>query len=427
MSNSSSSSNSPSSSGTSGRDTAISIISILVGGTVVIVVTYLVIKCVQRIKMQKINSYHRSSFFMADESMTRSFGNASMLSVATIERFIDDIQKEKPIRFTSQHLSEFTNNFAQKLGQGGFGVAYKGKLPNGILVAVKVLHRTQDKKAEELFMAEVGTIGKTYHINLLRLYGFCFDPEMKALIYEYMENSSLDRYLFNKNYKIEYVKLYDIAIGTAKGIRYLHEECQQIIIHYDIKPGNILLDENFLPKVADFGLAKLCSRDASHVTNSGARGTPGYAAPEMWLPLPVTQKCDVYSFGMLLFEIVGGRRNLDFNENESQEWFPKWVWQKHQRGEMRKMITSVGGIKDIEIEKIERMCRVGLWCVQYKPEARPSMSKVVRMLEGEEEIVEPPNPFHYLDVHDTGFSLHIDNSSNGSTSTSSDHQNSRSL
>ncbi|KAL4333757.1 hypothetical protein GQ457_07G041790 [Hibiscus cannabinus] len=197
------------------------------------------------------------------------------------------------------------------------------------------------------------------------------------------KNGSLDRFLFGEDKKLGFQQLQDIAVGTAKGIAYLHEECQQRIIHYDIKPGNILLDANFFPKVADFGLAKLCNRDNTHVTMTGGRGTPGYAAPELWMPYPITHKCDVYSFGMLLFEIIGKRRNLDRNLAESQEWFPVWVWKVVAE------LRTVCGVEEDHRDAGERMVKTALWCIQY----RPSMSVVVKMLEGGMEIAAPPNPF----------------------------------
>jgi serine/threonine protein kinase len=235
------------------------------------------------------------------------------VELESVNRFLDGILREKPARFTPENLREFTGGYAERVGSGGFGVVYRGRFPNGVLVAVKVLNGTLDRRAEEQFMAEVGTAGRTYHINLVRLYGFCFDATTKALVYEYLENGSLDRVLFGAAAGSAHVLAFDtlhrIVVGTAKGIRYLHEECQHRIIHYDIKPGNVLLAADYSPKVADFGLARLCNRDNSHLTMTGARGTPGYAAPELWLPLPVTHKCDVYSFGMLVFEILGRRRN----------------------------------------------------------------------------------------------------------------------
>lgn len=141
---------------------------------------------------------------------------------------------------------------------------------------MKVLKRNSpdNKQAEQQSMAEVGTIGKTYHRNLVRHYGFCYDQYMSALVFEYMENGSLDKYLFVKKQELDWGELYDVAIGTAKSLAYLHEECQQRIIHYDIKPANILLDANFSPKFGDFGLAKLCNRDSSHISLTGYRGTP---------------------------------------------------------------------------------------------------------------------------------------------------------
>ncbi|KAK8550108.1 hypothetical protein V6N13_118640 [Hibiscus sabdariffa] len=310
----------------------------------------------------------------------------------TMDRFLNDMEREKPIRFTSQQLRIATDNFTNLLGSGGFGAVYKGIFSNGTMVAVKVLYGTSDKRIEEQFMAEVGTIGRVHHFNLVRLYGFCFERNLRALVYEYMKNGSLDRFLFGQDKKLGFQQLQDIAVGTAKGIAYLHEECQQRIIHYDIKPGNILLDANFFPKVADFGLAKLCNRDNTHVTMTGGRGTPGYAAPELWMPYPITHKCDVYSFGMLLFEIIGKRRNLDRNLAESQEWFPLWVWKKVETGSVAEMMI-VCGVEDKDRDAGQRMMKTALWCIQHRPESRPSMSIAVKMLEGAIEIPAPPNPF----------------------------------
>nr|KYP31537.1 putative receptor-like protein kinase At5g39030 family [Cajanus cajan] len=256
---------------------------------------------------------------------------------------------------------------------------------------------------EEQLKAEIGTIGRTYHVNLVRLYGFCFHWDKRALVYEFVENGSLSKYLFgSQNQDIELGKLHEIAIGTAKGIAYLHEECQQRIIHYDIKPENVLLDLNLGPKVADFGLAKLCSRGSNVSVNTNFRGTVGYAAPEMWKPYPVTHKCDVYSFGILLFEIIGRRRHFDDNCNESQQWFPKWTWNKFENNELSVML-SLCGIEEKDKEKAERMSKVALWCVQYSPNDRPLMSTVVKMLEGEIEISPPPFPFQNLESRKPSF------------------------
>ncbi|KAF8781224.1 hypothetical protein HU200_000694 [Digitaria exilis] len=233
-----------------------------------------------------------------------------------------------------------------------------------------------------------------------------------------MDHGSLDRYIFNpppeKN--VQFDILHEIALGTAKALRYLHEECAQRIIHYDIKPQNILLGADLVPKVADFGLARLCNREDTHLTITGARGTPGYAAPELWMPQPVTHKCDVYSYGMLLFEVLGRRRNLEMGvhvHDSSLEWYPRWVWNRVEAGDMDAVLARATSPSpyvnngSVDREKAERMCKVALWCVQYRPEDRPSMGSVVRMLEGEDQIAAPRNPFAHLAAYnDTPATIH---------------------
>ncbi|KAI8530629.1 hypothetical protein RHMOL_Rhmol11G0074200 [Rhododendron molle] len=343
------------------------------------------------------------------------------IDAPTMEKFLQDLAKEKPIRFTAQQLCSFTANYSTVLGSGGFGTVYKGQLQNGVKIAVKVLKRSLlDKRAEEQFMAEVSTIGRTFHINLVRLYGFSYDRFTRALVYEYMENGSLDKYLFRDDTQgIDWNKLPEIAIGTAKGIAYLHEECQQKIIHYDIKPGNVLLDVNFNPKVADFGLAKLCNKDNTHDSPTGYKGTPGYSAPEFLRNnYPITHKCDVYSFGMLLFEIIGRRRNAKVGSSDSLDWFPKQVWDEYEKGELATMTFSYG-IEEKHRENAQKMVMVALWCVQDSPEARPPMSDVIKMLEGRGEIMPPPKPFTYMfpvEVNLLNPATYTDNSSNYSTS-----------
>ncbi|KAL4273080.1 hypothetical protein GQ457_13G000830 [Hibiscus cannabinus] len=317
----------------------------------------------------------------------------AVLEKQTIERLIELVLDEKPTRFSAQLLQIFTSNYSTKLGQGGYGTVFKGHFPDGRPIAVKLLDNYGiDKRIEEQFMAEVNTIGRTYHRNLVRLYGFCFETKTKALVYEYMENGSLDKLIFENKHEIEWDKLYEIAVGAARGLEYLHHFSLNKIIHYDIKPANVLLDSNFCPKIADFGLAKLCNRDSTNITMSRVGGTPGYAAPEIWMPFPVSYKCDVYSFGVMLFEIVGRRRNF---VGESQEWFPKQVWERFDKGELEE-IWEKCEIEEKDREKAKIMVSVALWCVQYLPEARPSMRNVVKILEGGAEAATPPNPFQHL-------------------------------
>ncbi|WVZ61840.1 hypothetical protein U9M48_011652 [Paspalum notatum var. saurae] len=317
---------------------------------------------------------------------------------ATVERFLWEIRHEKPFRFTPLQLAGFTSGYSTQLGAGGFGTVFKGVLPNGLAVAVKVFHGSLSARSEqEQFMAEVGTIGRTHHINLVRLYGFCFDDAVRALVYEYMEHGALDAFLLGRDGRAAGLPaLRDIAVGVARGLRYLHDECQQKIVHYDIKPGNVLLDAALTPKVADFGLARLVNRADTHVSMSCVRGTPGFAAPEMWMLSGVTEKCDVYSFGMLLFEIVGRRRNFVDAAPESQQWFPKLAWAKYEAGRLAELVAVPDGRGTVDQEVLERMCKVAFWCVQQPPETRPPMGTVVKMLEGEMDIAPPVNPFQHL-------------------------------
>ncbi|KAL6320779.1 hypothetical protein AAG906_008779 [Vitis piasezkii] len=283
----------------------------------------------------------------------------------------------KPSRYSYNDIKKLTNHFKDKLGQGGYGTVYKGKLSNEVLVAIKILNDSKGNGEE--FINEVGTIGRIHHVNVVRLVGFCADGVKRALIYEFLPNESLEKFIFStsvKTYSLGWEKLQDIAIGIAKGIEYLHQGCDQRILHFDIKPHNILLDENFNPKISDFGLAKLCSKDQSAVSMTVARGTMGYIAPEVLSRNfgNASYKSDVYSFGMLLLEMVGGRKNIDVTMETNQVYFPEW-----EEG-------------DIKIAK--KLTIVGLWCIQWYPIDRPSMKVVVQMLEREgDNLTIPPNPF----------------------------------
>ncbi|XP_068649333.1 rust resistance kinase Lr10-like [Aristolochia californica] len=330
---------------------------------------------------------------------------------ASIETFLENYAYGMPSRFSYKQIKKYTNNFTDKLGQGGFGSVFKATLPNGFTVAVKLLDETE--QSETQFLNEVRTVGQIHHNNLVRLLGFCFQQSKRALVYEFMENGSLEKYIHRKNKppleKLSWNQLHDIALGTARGIAYLHEECRSRILHCDIKPHNILLDRKFQPKVSDFGLAQLMNREHSHVTVSGGRGTPGYAPPEMWWKNygGLTEKSDVYSFGMVLLEMVGGRRNFDADASKaSQVYFPEWVYRHHvlHDGSGSPSSNSGGGRRSAGLKR--QMCEgeeeegitrkmelVGLWCIQFSPAKRPGMRKVVEMLEGIAVIEEPPVPF----------------------------------
>ncbi|PIA65269.1 hypothetical protein AQUCO_00100622v1 [Aquilegia coerulea] len=296
-----------------------------------------------------------------------------------------------PKQYSHENLKSFTSDFSESnlVGSGGYGDVYKGQFPGGIDIAVKVLAKKD--VVEETFMAEVSTMAKANHQNLIKLYGYCFDLNIKALVYEYMENGSLDKILYeNHHSNIKWGKLYDIAIQTARGLIYLHHDCNERIVHYDIKAGNVLLDKNLSPKITDFGLAKIMKNDVSLVPLTRIRGTHGYNAPETWMPASrVSYKCDVFSFGMMLFEVLGKRRN-----GEGENWFPGQVWKEFKNGRLEQFIKDCY-IPEKDREKAKILSMVALWCAQYTPTIRPSMTEVVLMLEKRIPVGTPPYPFQF--------------------------------
>ncbi|KAL6581449.1 hypothetical protein OROMI_007372 [Orobanche minor] len=312
----------------------------------------------------------------------------------TVEEFLQGHNNLTPIKYTYSEIKKMTNNFNQRLGEGAFGTVYKGKLRSGPFVAVKMMgHSTA---SEQEFVSEVGTIGHIHHVNIVQLIGFCLEGSKCALVYEFLPNGSLDRYIFSQQgleaFVLRYEKMFKIALGVARGIDYLHRGCDMQILHFDIKPHNVLLDENFNPKISDFGLAKLYPTDGSIVNLKAARGTMGYMAPEMFYKNigGVSYKADVYSFGMLLLELAGRRKNLNpFEEDVGQIYFPAWVYDRIYTGKD----LEIKDVTDEEREMVKKIIVVALWCIQMKPSDRPSMNKVVQMLEGDCELQMPPKPF----------------------------------
>ncbi|XP_058219360.1 rust resistance kinase Lr10-like [Rhododendron vialii] len=312
-----------------------------------------------------------------------------------IERFLEDYRALKPSRYTYAEIKKITHNFKYKLGQGGYGIVYKGELSKDVPIAAKILNNFTGNGDD--FINEVGTIGTIHHVNVVRLVGYCADGYKKALVYEFLPNDSLEKFISSdhKRASLGWQKLQDIALGIAKGIEYLHQGCDQRILHFDIKPHNILLDKNFIPKISDFGLAKLCSKEQSVVSMTAARGTVGYIAPEVFSRNfgNVSHKSDVYSFGMLLLEMVGGRKkNIDVRaeENSDEVYFPEWIYNRLNCEEVNNNEVEEGG--DAKI--VKKLTVVGLWCIQWYPGDRPSMKVVVQMLEGDGDTLGmPPNPF----------------------------------
>uniref|UniRef100_A0A2N9IYU4 Protein kinase domain-containing protein n=1 Tax=Fagus sylvatica TaxID=28930 RepID=A0A2N9IYU4_FAGSY len=313
------------------------------------------------------------------------------------EEFLKNYGSIFPKRYTYSDVKKLTNLFKEKIGQGGYGAVYKGQLPDGRIVAVKVLKESKGNGEE--FINEVASISRTSHVNVVSLLGFCYERNKRALIYEFMPNGSLDKLIFDKgpsssNDQLDKNKMFQIAIGIARGLEYLHRGCTTRILHFDIKPHNILLDEYLCPKISDFGLAKLCKIKESIVSMTGMRGTVGYIAPEVFSRNfgGVSHKSDVYSYGMLVLEMIGGRKNFDGEVSHTSEiYFPHWAYSKLELGES---FGAFGEISEEEEETMKRMIIVSLWCIQTNPSDRPSMSKVIEMLEGTLQSLKlPPKPF----------------------------------
>ncbi|GLJ16749.1 hypothetical protein SUGI_0288230 [Cryptomeria japonica] len=298
--------------------------------------------------------------------------------------------------FTYQELSSATKGFKEELGRGAFGMVYKGKLLDGRMIAVKKLEKpmNQDSRGdggagEKEFRAEMNSIGATHHKNLVQLYGFCEESSHRLLVYEYMSNGSLDQVLFKSGIYLDWNFRVQIALGIARGLLYLHEECMNQILHCDIKPQNILLDENLNAKISDFGMAKLIRAEQTR-TFTQTRGTIGYIAPEWHKNVAITVKVDIYSFGVMLLEIICCRKTLDLDAQDNEMVLSDWAYDCLKRGRLRKLVMEQ--LSKEELSELERMVLVGLWCSQQDPCFRPSTKAVVQMLEGTIEIAVPPLP-----------------------------------
>ncbi|KAL1553074.1 LEAF RUST 10 DISEASE-RESISTANCE LOCUS RECEPTOR-LIKE PROTEIN KINASE-like 2.5 [Salvia divinorum] len=281
-----------------------------------------------------------------------------------------------------------TRGFQEKLGEGGYGCVYKGKFRSGHHVAVKMLGKSGGNGQD--FMNEITTIGRVHHVNVVQLVGYCAQGSKRALVFDFMLNGSLEKYLFNREKMncLNWNTKFDIAVGIAHGIEYLHRGCDIQILHFDIKPHNILLDHNFIPKISDFGQAKLCSLEKEVATLTAARRTIGYVAPELINRGigGVSSKADVYSFEMLLMEMLGLNRVLRENKDESTKYFPYWI--------LIRIYDHIKQGREIEIEQVEenngndenesvrKRTIVALRCIQMSPDDRPLMNQVLQMLEG---------------------------------------------
>lgn len=305
----------------------------------------------------------------------------------------EDVLERNLCCFSYKELENATNGFKEELGRGSFGIVYKGTIAKTGTdpVAVKKLDRFI-REGDTEFRTEVNVIGQTHHKNLVQLLGFCAEGSNRLLVYEFMKNGTLAQFLFGE-LKLTWNQRRQIAVGIAKGLVYLHDECSTQIIHCDIKPQNILLDDYYSPRISDFGLAKLLRIDQSE-THTAIRGTKGYVAPEWFRNMPITVKADVYSFGVLLLEIICCRKNVDLELGGEQAILTYWAYDCYQEGKISDLIEGDSEASN-DMKKLERFLTVAIWCIQEDPHLRPTMKKVMLMLEGIVEVLVPPCPSPY--------------------------------
>ncbi|OAY48655.1 hypothetical protein MANES_06G174700v8 [Manihot esculenta] len=301
----------------------------------------------------------------------------------------------KPYTFSYAELKTATEDFshANKLGEGGFGPVYKGKLNDERVIAVKQLS-VASHQGKSQFVTEIATISAVQHRNLVKLYGCCIEGNKRLLVYEYLENKSLDQALFGeRNLNLDWLTRYEICLGVARGLAYLHEESRLRIVHRDVKSSNILLDSDLIPKISDFGLAKLYDDKKTHISTRVA-GTIGYLAPEYAMRGHLTEKADVFAFGVVALEVVSGRPNSDSSLEEEKMYLLEWAWHLHENN--REVELADSNLQEFSEEEVKRLIGVALLCTQTSPTLRPSMSRVVAMLSGDIEVSSEISKPEYL-------------------------------
>lgn len=303
-----------------------------------------------------------------------------------IEEEVSGVQNIKMYSFKELRIATEDFSPINKIGEGGFGSVYMGRLKDGTIGAIKVLS-TESRQGLQEFLTEIIVISNVEHENLVKLYGCCVEGDHRILVYGYLENNSLSRTLLGSGYSgidFSWKMRTKICLGVARGLAFLHEEVEPRIVHRDIKASNVLLDKDLTPKISDFGLAKLFPDNQTHISTRVA-GTLGYLAPEYALRGQLTRKADVYSFGILLLEIVSGRCNMNSRLPVGQQYLLERAWELYERGELVGLVdTSLEG--DFDTDEAFRYLKIGLLCTQGVPKIRPSMSTVVKMLRGQRDL-----------------------------------------
>ena len=294
--------------------------------------------------------------------------------------------------FTYKELEEATYGFKEILGSGASATVYKCVLTvnDENFIAVKRLDKIV-REGEQEFKTEVNAIGRSNPKNLVNLLGFCNEGQHRLLVFEFMSNGSLSSFLFGSSRPSWYQRV-QIAMGIAKGLHYLHEECNTQIIHCDIKPENILLGGSYTERISDLGLAKLLKMYQSRTTTM-IRGTKGYVAPEWFRNRPITPEVDIYSFGVLLLEIICCRKNVKPSvEDKNQIILVDWAYDKYKEGRMDLLVENDEEAMN-DIKRVEKFVTTSIWCIQEDPLLRPSMKNVLQMLEDATEVLVPTCPF----------------------------------
>ncbi|KAF2540292.1 hypothetical protein F2Q68_00029862 [Brassica cretica] len=317
----------------------------------------------------------------------------------------DDITTAGSLQFDFKAIEAATDKFSEtnKLGQGGFGQVYKGTFPSGIQVAVKRLSKTSGQGERE-FENEVVVVAKLQHRNLVRLLGFCLEGEEKILIYEFVPNKSLDYFLFDSTMQnqLDWKIRYKIIKGTARGILYLHQDSRLTIIHRDLKAGNILLDADMNPKVADFGMARIFGMDQTEANTKRIVGTYGYMSPEYAMYGQFSMKSDVYSFGVLVLEIISGKKNSSLYQMDGSAGnLVTYTWRLWSNGSQLELMDA--SFRDnYQTDEVTRCIHIALLCVQEEAEDRPTMSDIVQMLTTSSIALTLPRPpgFFFRSKHE---------------------------
>ncbi|KAL3740619.1 hypothetical protein ACJRO7_021828 [Eucalyptus globulus] len=295
---------------------------------------------------------------------------------------VNDITNAESLQYDFATIKTATDNFSHqnKLGEGGFGEVFQGRLPNGQQIAVKRLSQGSGQGAVE-FKNEVLLVAKLQHRNLVRMLGFCLEGEEKLLVYEFVPNKSLDYFLFDpeKSKQLNWSRRYKIVCGIARGMLYLHEDSRLRIIHRDLKASNILLDSEMIPKISDFGMARIVVVDQTQANTNKIVGTFGYMSPEYAMHGQFSAKSDVYSFGVLLLELISGKKNSSFYQSDGSEDLASYVWKNWRDGTPLVVLDPAVG-DSYSRDEVLRCLHIGLLCVQEDPMDRPTMANIVLML-----------------------------------------------